>query len=74
MILKTALIIILEKSELVHNSLPIAKKLTIHSVMILIKSVVNKNKNEYYCNIFIEKDSHKDEFDTRFFQMNFYML
>ena len=64
----------MEKSELVHNSLPIAKKLTIHSVMILIKSVVNKNKNEYYYNIFIEKDSHKDEFDTRFFQMNFYML
>ena len=28
------------------NSLPIEKILTFHNVMILIKSVVNKNKNE----------------------------
>ena len=30
-----------------YNSLPIEKILTFHNVMILIKSVVNKNKNEY---------------------------
>ena len=26
-----------------------------HDVIILIKAVVNKNKNEYYYNIFLEK-------------------
>ena len=31
-----------------YNSLPIQKKLTFHNVMILIKSVASKNKNEYY--------------------------
>ena len=29
--------------------------------MVLIKSVVNKNKNKYYYNIFLEKDSYKDK-------------
>ena len=28
--------------------------------IILIKSVVNKNKSKYYYNIFLEKDSYKD--------------
>ena len=31
-----------------YDSLPIEKILTFHNVIILIKSVVNKNKNEYY--------------------------
>ena len=31
-----------------YNSLPIEKILTFHNVIMLIKSVVNKNKNEYY--------------------------
>ena len=31
-----------------HNSLPIKKTLTFHNVTILIKSVVNKNENNYY--------------------------
>ena len=43
------------------------KTLTFDSVIILIKSVVNKNKNEYYYNIFLEKDSNKDKSDTRYF-------
>ena len=30
-----------------YNSLPIEKILTFHIVIILIKSVVNKNKNNY---------------------------
>ena len=30
-----------------HNSLPIKKVLTFYNVIILIKSVVNKNKNKY---------------------------
>ena len=28
-------------------------------------SVANKNKNEYYHNIFLEKGSYKDKSDTR---------
>ena len=32
-----------------------------------IKSLVNKNENHYYCNIFLEKDSYKDKSNTRYF-------
>ena len=35
-----------------YNSLPIEKILTFYNVIILIKSVVNKNKSNYYYNIF----------------------
>ena len=35
-----------------HDSLLIEKILTFY-VIKLIKSVVNKDKNEYYCNVFI---------------------
>ena len=35
-----------------YNSLPIEKILTFHNVIILIKSVVNKNKNNHYYNVF----------------------
>ena len=38
-----------------HNSLPIEKILIFHNVILLINSAVNKNKNEYYFNIFLEK-------------------
>ena len=48
-----------------YNSLPIAKVLTFHNLIILIKSVANKNKNNYYYNIFSEKDSNKDKSDTQ---------
>ena len=37
------------------NSLPIEKTLTFHNVIILIKSVVIKNENNYYYNIFLGK-------------------
>ena len=50
-----------------YNSLPIEKILTFHYVIIHIKSVVNKHKNEYYYNIFLERGSHKYKFDTRYF-------
>ena len=43
-VLQTVLIIILEKSKLIHNLLPIEKILTFHNVMILIKSIVYKDK------------------------------
>ena len=47
--------------------LPIERILTFRNVIILIKSVVHKNENEYYCNIFLEKCSYKDKFDTLYF-------
>ena len=37
------------------SSLPNEKILTFYNAIILIKSVVNKNKNKYYYNIFVEK-------------------
>ena len=33
--------------------------MTFHNLIILIKSVFNKDKNNYYCNIFLEKASHE---------------
>ena len=53
-----------------YNSLRVEKILTFHNMIILIKSVLNKNRNEYYYNIFLEKGSYKDKSDTRYFQMN----
>ena len=50
-----------------YNSLPIQKTLTFHNDIILIKSVVNENKNKYYYNIFLEKGSYKDKSDTQYF-------
>ena len=44
-----------------YNSLPTQKILTCHNVIILIKSVANKNKNKYYYNIFLEKGLCKDK-------------
>ena len=44
-----------------YNSLHIEKILTFHNVIILIKSIVNNNKNEYYYNIFLRKGSYKDK-------------
>ena len=38
-----------------YNYLPIDEILTIHNVIILIKSVVNKNENNCFYNIFLEK-------------------
>ena len=50
-----------------YNSLPIEKILTFHNLIILIKSVVIKDKYNYYYNIFLEKGSYKDKFDTQYF-------
>ena len=38
-----------------YDSLPIEKTLTWHSVIILIKSVLNKDQNHCYYNIFLEE-------------------
>ena len=29
--------------------------MTLHNVIMLIKSILNKDKNHYYCKIFVEK-------------------
>ena len=50
-----------------ENSLPIEKLLTFHIFIILIKSVVNQDKNNYYHNIFLEKGSYKDKSNTKYF-------
>ena len=42
-----------------NNSLPIEKRLTLHSVIIHIKSVLNKDKSCYYYKIFLEKCSYQ---------------
>ena len=38
-----------------YNYLPLQETLTIHNVIIFIKSVFNKGKNSFYHNIFLEK-------------------
>ena len=37
-----------------YDFLPIEKRLTLHNVIIFIKSVLNKDKNHYYYNIVLE--------------------
>ena len=41
-----------------YNSLPLEKPMTFHNFIILIKSAWNKDKNNYYFNIFLEKASY----------------
>ena len=50
-----------------YDSLPTEKILTFHNVIIPIKSVVNKNKDEYYYNIFLQKGLYKDKTNTKYF-------
>ena len=40
-----------------YDSLPLEKTMTFDNVIILIKSVFNKNNNDYWSNIFLEKSS-----------------
>ena len=56
-----------QESELIH--IVLEKILSFHNVVILIKSVVNKNKNEYYYNLFLEKGLYKDKSNTEYFKM-----
>ena len=57
-VFQIVLIIILQESELIHVIIYLLKKiLAFHNAIILIMSVLNKNKNEYSYNIFLEKDS-----------------
>ena len=42
-----------------YNSLPLGKTMTLRNVIILVKSVWNKDRNNYYYDIFLEKASYK---------------
>ena len=42
-----------------YDSLPIEKILTLHNVILHIKSVLKKDKNHYYYKIFLEKCSYQ---------------
>ena len=44
-----------------YNSLPIENILTFHNVIILIKLVADRDKNNYYYNAFLEKALYKDK-------------
>ena len=43
-----------------YNSLPIEKKLTLYIVIILIKSAFNRDKDNCYCKVFLEKELYKE--------------
>ena len=45
--------------NLESSCLPIEKTLTLHNAVIHIKSVLNRDKNHYYYNIFLEKCSYQ---------------
>ena len=42
-----------------YDSLPLEKTMTFYNLIMLVKSVWNKDKNNYYYNIFLEKASYK---------------
>ena len=50
-----------------YNFLPIGKTLTFHNFIMFIKSVINKNRNNYCYNIFLERHSYKDKSNTQYF-------
>ena len=54
--LQTFLFIIMQKSKLIHLILYLS--LTFHNLIILIKSVRNKDTNHFYSKILLEKCSH----------------
>ena len=64
-VLQIVLIIVLKESELIHIIFCLQKKIpTFHSIIILIKSIVNKKKNHRYYIGFFKKDSYKDKSNT----------
>ena len=70
-VLQIAIIIVLENIDSI-DSLPLGKTLTFHNLIILIMSVVNKNKKEYYYTIFLEKGSYKDKWHLNQLLANYY--
>ena len=61
--------LISEKSGIIDSNNNNFSRIRIDSCnsLTLIKSTVNKNKNEYYYNILLEKVPHKDKFNTQYF-------
>ena len=60
----------MEKSKLISDDdLPLEETLTLHHVVILFKSVFNKNHNQYYYRTFLEKCSCElaKQMTTKFF-------
>ena len=56
MVLHKFFLTILQKSKLVHMIvLPLEKEFASHNVIIHIKSFFNKDENNYYYNIFLQK-------------------
>ena len=53
-----------------YNSSLKEKMSIFHNVIIPIKLVVKKNKDNYYCNVFLEKGLYEDKFNSEYFQMN----
>ena len=49
-----------------NGSLPLGKTLNLHNVIILIKSVFDKDENNYYYDIFLEKNVHINNVDMLF--------
>ena len=47
-------LIIMQDQVYSYDSLPLEKALTFHNIIMFIKSVFNKNQNQYYYNIFLE--------------------
>ena len=41
--------------------------MVLYNVIILIKSVLNEDKNEYYFNIFLEESLYKDKSNAKYF-------
>ena len=41
--------------------------MVLYNVIILIKSVPNEDKNEYYFNIFLEESLYKDKSNAKYF-------
>ena len=50
-----------------YHPLPIEQIMSFHNVIILIKSVFNKNKNSYCDNISLEQGLHKDKSNAEHF-------
>ena len=49
--------------------------MTFHNVIILIKSIVNKNENKYYYNMFLEKSLYKYKFqEVKFVYYKYYIM
>ena len=42
-----------------YNSLPLGKAMTFHNIIIVISSVWNKDKNNYYYDIFFKRTSYQ---------------